>query len=120
MKNLFNLVELQTTDVAKAKKFYQALFDWKTKDVAFGPISYTYVDTGDRTQGGMMKNPVTSQPSHWFPYVLVEDVALAADQAKALGGTILRERTEIAGQGWLVIVSDPTGAVFGMWQEAPK
>jgi predicted enzyme related to lactoylglutathione lyase len=117
MKNLFNLIELQTTDAGKAKSFYEALFDWRMKDVPFGPMTYTYVDTGDRTQAGIMKNPVAGQPSHWFPYVLVEDVAQAAARAKALGGTILKERTEIPGQGWLVIVSDPTGAVFGMWQQ---
>jgi predicted enzyme related to lactoylglutathione lyase len=120
MKNLFNLIELQTTDATKAKTFYQGLFEWKMNDVAFGPINYTYVDTGDRTQGGIMKNPVAGQPSHWFPYVLVDDVAKAAARAKELGGTIVRERTEIPGQGWLAVVTDPTGALFGIWQQKEK
>ena len=32
MANPFVHVELATTDVAKAKSFYQSLFDWKLKD----------------------------------------------------------------------------------------
>jgi len=32
MSNPFVHVELQTQDLGKARKFYQALFDWKLKD----------------------------------------------------------------------------------------
>jgi len=120
MKNLFNLIELQTTDAAKAKAFYQGLFAWKMNDFAVGPGTYTYVDAGDRTRGGIMQSPVAGQPSHWFPYILVEDVAKAAVLARELGGTIVKDRTEIPGAGWLVLATDPTGALFGMWQELQK
>ena len=45
MKNLFNLIELQTTDVAKAKTFYQELFDWK--------MNFCFATSLFRGRGGM-------------------------------------------------------------------
>src|ERR1700687_5770519 len=78
MANPFVHVELATTDVAKAKSFYQSLFAWKLK-------------VGDGTGGGMMKHPMPEHGSHWLPYVLVDDIAAATAKAKSLGATIVKD-----------------------------
>jgi len=37
-----------------------------------------------------------------------------------LGGGILKERTEVANEGFFAVIADPTGAVFAIWQEAAR
>ena len=41
MANPFVHVELNTTDVAKAKTFYGKLFDWKMEDIPMPDFTYT-------------------------------------------------------------------------------
>ena len=120
MPNPFVHVELATTDVAKAKKFYSALFSWKLDDVDMGGgFTYTTIGVGEGTGGGMMKHPEPGAPSQWLPYVIVDDVRAATAKAKSLGGTVKKDVTEVMGMGWFSIVQDPTGAALGLWQSRP-
>lgn len=117
MPNPFVHVELNTTDVAKAKSFYGELFDWKLEDVPMGPGgSYTMINVGEGTGGGLMKHPVPGAPSSWLAYVLVDDVRAATDKARALGATIAKDVTEVPGAGWFSVIVDPTGAALGLWK----
>jgi len=117
MANPFVHVELGTTDVAKAKSFYQALFAWKLNDVDMGGGStYTTIEVGEGTGGGMMKQMMPGAPPAWMPYVDVDDIQAATKKAKSLGANILRDVTPVAEMGWLSILSDPTGATIGLWQ----
>ncbi len=116
MGNPFVHVELNTTDVAKAKSFYSQLFDWKLEDVPMPDGSYTLIDVSKGTGGGMMKHPIAGAPSTWLAYVLVDDIRAATQKAKALGATIKKDVTEVMGMGWLSIIADPTGATLGLWQ----
>ena len=121
MANPFVHVELGTTDLDKAKSFYQSLFDWQLHDVEMGGgMNYTMIGVGEGTGGGMMKHPVPGAPSAWLPYVLVDDISAATAKAKSLGATIMRDVTEVTGAGSLSIIIDPTGAVLGLWQPKAK
>src|ERR1700686_4748657 len=91
MANPFVHVELNTTDVNKAKTFYGALFNWTLEDVPMPSGSYTLIKVGEGTGGGIMKHPVPGAPSAWLAYVLVDDVVFATQKAKSLGGRILRD-----------------------------
>ena len=44
MRNPFVHVELSTTDLEKAKPFYQKLFDWTLEDISGG---YTMIKVGE-------------------------------------------------------------------------
>lgn len=114
MANPFVHIELQTKDIERSKKFYAGLFDWKLEDVP--GMEYTIINVGEGTGGGMMKNPVPDMPDNWFPYVLVDDVAAATRKAQSLGATICKDKTEVPGMGWFSVITDPTGATFGLWQ----
>ncbi len=113
MANPFCHVELNTTDVNKAKTFYTKLFDWKLEDV---PGDYTMIKVGEGTGGGLMKNPIPGAPSFWLSYVLVDDIEAATKKAKSLGATVMKDVTEVMGAGWLSIIADPTGAHLGLWK----
>jgi predicted enzyme related to lactoylglutathione lyase len=126
MANPFVHVELNTTDVDKAKKFYGQLFDWKLEDVAMGPGGppgllasegrYTMIKPGTGTGGGMLKQPVPGAPSFWLAYVAVDDVAASTQKAKSLGAKIMLDVTEVPGAGWMSVIIDPAGAALGLWK----
>ena len=116
MANPFVHIELNTTDVAKAKSFYGKLFKWKLKDMPMPGGAYTMIEVGEGTGGGLMKHPVPGAPSTWLAYVLVDDVKAATGKAKSLGATIYKDVTEVPGMGSFSIIADPTGAALGLWQ----
>jgi uncharacterized protein len=116
MANPFVHVELNTTDVAKAKAFYGKLFDWKLEDVAMGDDTYTMVKVGEGTGGGLLKQPVPGAPSVWLAYVQVDDLKAATSKAKTLGAKVMKEEIEVMGAGKFSIIVDPTGAALGLWE----
>ena len=117
MANPFVHVELATTDIDRAKSFYQSLFDWKLSDMEMGGgMRYTMIDVGEGTGGGMMKHPMPGAPSAWLAYVNIDDVRAATAKAKSLGATIVKDVTEVPNAGSFSIITDPTGAVLGLWQ----
>jgi len=114
--NPFVHVELNTTDPAKAKEFYGKLFDWQLEDMPMSGGAYTIIKVGKGTGGGIMKHPIPGAPSLWLPYVEVDDVVAATAKVKTLGGTVMKDVTEVTGMGWFSIILDPTGAAFGLWK----
>jgi len=116
MANPFVHVELNTTDVAKAKEFYGKLFAWKLEDVEMPGMQYTMIKVGEGTGGGIMKQLVPGAPSAWLAYVQVDDIAAATQKAKSLGAKVMKDATEIPGTGWFSIIIDPTGACLALWK----
>src|SRR5258708_4204736 len=99
MANPFVHVELSTTDIAKAKSFYNSLFEWRLQDVDMGGgMTYTLINVGEGTGGGMMKQMMPGAPSAWLAYVLVDDIAAATAKAKSLGAKVMRDATEVMGK----------------------
>src|SRR5689334_3735698 len=83
MADPFVHVELTTTELDKAKTFYQSLFDWKLDDMDMGGgHSYTMVEVGEGTGGGMMAQQRPGAPSAWLPYVNVDNLRAATDKPK--------------------------------------
>ena len=116
MGNSFVHVELMSTDTGKAKAFYGKLFDWKLEEMPSPEMEYTLIKVGEGTGGGLMKNPIPGAPSMWVPYVLVADLKAATAKAKSLGGTLMKDVTEVPGMGSFTIITDPAGAMLGLWQ----
>ncbi len=121
MANPFVHVELHTSDLAKAKDFYGKLFDWKLVDTPMpGGGSYTLIDVGEGTGGGMMTSPAPGMPSYWMAYVGVDDIVAATEKAKSLGATVVHDVMDIADYGRMSVIVDPTGAAIALWQSNPK
>ena len=113
MPNPFIHIELQTQDLAGAKAFYAALFDWRLDDLP--GLKYTMIEVGEGTGGGMMQAK-EARPSHWIPFIEVNDVQGTTRRVAALGGSVLKGPAEVAGYGWYSVMIDPTGATFGIWK----
>jgi predicted enzyme related to lactoylglutathione lyase len=122
MGNPFVHVELNTPDPEKVKAFYSKLFQWKLEDMpnpAAPEHAYTLVKVGEGTGGGIMQQ-VPGGPTGWLAYVGVEDIHASTKQAQSLGGKVMVEVTEVPGMGWFSFISDPAGAILGLWQNKSK
>ena len=53
-------------------------------------------------------------------YVLVDDVKAATAKARTLGANVMKDITEVPEMGWFSIITDPTGAMLGLWQAKMK
>jgi uncharacterized protein len=122
MANPFVHVELHTNDPAKAKAFYSKLFGWKLQDMPMpgGGGTYTMIDVGEGTGGGMTASQPPGSPPRWQAYVGVDDVAASTRKAKELGARVMMDKTEVADAGWMSVIVDPTGAAIALWQPKPR
>lgn len=120
MPNPFCHVELNTTDLKKAKDFYGKLFNWKLEDIDSPGGGYTMIGVGEGTGGGMMKNPIPGAPSFWLAYVQVDDIEAATKKAKSLGAQVMKDVTPVMDFGSFSIITDPTGAHLALWKPKKK
>lgn len=121
MANPFVHVELQTKDLARAKDFYGRLFDWRLEDMPMDDCgTYTMIQVGEGTGGGMYANADPAVPPVWLAYVGVDDIVAATAKARELGATIVVDGMEVGGYGWMSVFIDPTGATLAMWQPKPE
>jgi predicted enzyme related to lactoylglutathione lyase len=96
MANAFVHIELNTTDLGKAKEFYGQMFEWDFQEADMGPSgTYIMIKPKAGTGGGMLKNPMPGVPSFWLAYVEVADVGAATQKAKSLGAKIVRDVTDL-------------------------
>lgn len=117
----FSWTDLGTTDLAGAKTFYTELFGWELEDMPAGEgmvysmarVDGKYVaavyeqDEDQRSQG---------VPPNWLNFITVDDIEARTAEAERLGGAILSPPIDVQDSGRMSLVSDPTGAVFAMWQ----
>jgi uncharacterized protein len=117
MAHPFCHMELDTTDPTKAKAFYSTLFDWKITDMTMGNGAvYSMFKPEEGPGGGMLQHPMPGMPSLWIPYVGVDEIKAATQKAKSLGAAIVVDVTEVPNMGWFSIITDPTGAYLGLWE----
>jgi predicted enzyme related to lactoylglutathione lyase len=59
-------------------------------------------------------------PSHWTPYVRVDDASLACSRAIEVGGSVAVEPFTVEGAARIALIVDPVGAPFGVWEPLSK
>ena len=104
--------DLMTPDVAGAHGFYSKALGWTTQAFDQDP-SYPMFAAGSGPIGGSVAEP--SGSPHWLPYIGTPDVAATIEQAKSLGGNVVKGATSIPNGGTYAILSDPQGAAFGVY-----
>jgi predicted enzyme related to lactoylglutathione lyase len=108
-------VEFDCSDLERSQRFYEGLFGWKFR--AFTDEMVVF-GTDDGHVGGLMRVNAVSPggtPSVWFK---VPDVAAYVSKAPSLGGSVLREKSELPHVGWSAQVADPDGNPVGLVQFA--
>lgn len=112
-------IELFTTDPDGAADFYRDLFGWDqvTTGEEFG--GYRNFLHGDSMVAGCMRNTAPEAvPNVWVVYLASSDAAATVESARALGMHVAVEAMPVGGLGTMAMVSDPGGAMVGVWQSA--
>ncbi len=113
--------ELASTDPEKSFAFYSQVFGWARMDMDLGPMgTYSFLNNANGCIGAFcsMQEDQKAQgiPSHWAIYFAVHDCDAATAKATELGGAVLMPPMDVSEHGRMSIVSDPTGAMFCLWQ----
>jgi len=115
---VFGWHELMTTDVEGAKTFYAASLGWTFDQIKMGLSSYWLAKLEGRPVAGIvdMGRAPAGASSHWFSYVLVDDIEARVSAIEAAGGTVQRAPFLVGGIGRIAVVSDKSGADLGLLQ----
>lgn len=115
MANPFVHLELNASDLNKAKAFYGELFGWQFQDNDMGPLGiYSTFKPDSGPGGGMYSSP--QGDSGWLAYVGVDDIKSATEKARSLGAQVFVDSQEIPHIGWMTIMNDPTGSRIALFQ----
>jgi predicted enzyme related to lactoylglutathione lyase len=119
--NTFCYNELTTRDSDACAKFYAQLFGWQTLQTPMAGTTYTMFRIGERDVGGMIQmTPEWGEmPSHWMPYIAVEDVDATVQRVSELGGKVCVPPSDIPNIGRFAVITDPGGAVFSIIKLLP-
>lgn len=111
--------DITSSDVAAAKTFYGALFDWTFTPV-MGDVGYEIV-SGNLAIGTLRVADGAIAPFNGVVYIQVDDVAAACKKAASLGATIAPGFPFDLpdGRGAIGLALDPTGHPFGMYARKP-
>jgi predicted enzyme related to lactoylglutathione lyase len=111
-------VELNTADPAAAASFYGALFGWRASMP--GPAEetggYQMFDQGGKNVAGLMKTMQAGQPTAWATYVSVDSADATVAAVTEAGGSVMVAPMDVMDIGRMAILTDPAGAVFGIWE----
>lgn len=108
--------DLSTTDVAGAKEFYTTLFGWEYREEETDSAPYSMATKKGLSAAGIGELQTEGHPPVWSTYFAVSNADATAAKVKDAGGRVLLEPFDVTDAGRMAIVSDPTGAVFGIWQ----
>ncbi|MFK4102539.1 VOC family protein [Streptomyces sp. NPDC019531] len=112
-------VSLMVHGMAATQEFYGSLFGWEfvPGPQQLGPYVRALLD-GHEVAGIGQLSPDRRLPVAWTPYLASDDIDLTAKTVRLCGGTVGVGPLDAGEAGRLVIGSDPSGAVFGVWQAA--
>ena len=120
--------EIPADDLARARKFYGTVFDWKMNEIP--AMHYTQVGTVEADRLGVRGTPkepgainggmVERGDSVKSPviYINVKNIDEAATTIEKNGGKIIQPRTPVGNFGFAAYFRDTEGNVVGLWQFA--
>lgn len=114
----FCWVDLSSTNLAAAEKFYTELMGWTVERRPIGDgMDYLMFKCGDEYVAGAGQSGADGPPvSVWNHCVSVESADALMETIKEAGGTIVVEPFDVLDQGRMLIFQDPTGAMLWLWQ----
>lgn len=95
--------------------FYEAVFGWTfaAPDAQYG--GYVLASAGGQTAAGL--GPLMEGArAGWTMYFASDDAAATAAAVSAADGALFGEPAAVGPLGTMFVATDPTGAVFGVWQ----
>ena len=122
MSNTFDWIEIKTNDIEITARFYEDLFGWRITDKEMTNGSDVWIfDTGGEPRiqnlrrGGIWARP-KGEPLGVVVYVVVDDIEATLKRVAELGGTPVAPKAPVGG-GYGAYFTDPSGNLFGLYQE---
>jgi len=104
-------LDLVTEDADAAASFYRDLFGW---EIVPGREADLLVRNGGHDIAAIYQisdEMPNASESQWLVGIVTDDLDASVDAARAAGGTVLREITDVPGSGRYAVLRDPQGAV---------
>jgi predicted enzyme related to lactoylglutathione lyase len=113
-------VDLTTTDVEAAKRFYGAVLGWTARKSSGN--DYIFFERDGATVAGLQtlmdEQRAQGMPPSWSMYVHTDDAGATVARATELGAAVLGEPFAIPGAGRMGALADPQGGVVLLWEPA--
>ena len=113
-------IEIPAPDVAKAKRFYAAVFGWRTEDSDLGDAAYTMFRAGAMI-GGLDSSKQPTDKGVLL-YLKVEDIPSALRAIREAGGEVITNKSQVTdgsdAYGFAATFTDPNGNLLGLWAKS--
>ncbi len=126
MPNLFNWVEIPTTDMERAKTFYRTILGKEGPDLhqeTFGEVLYSFLPMEPGYAGGALvqhKNYAPGQGQGVCVYLVVQgDLNATLAKVEAAGGKVVISKMPLGdiSPGYMAQFIDSEGNRLGLWSE---
>jgi predicted enzyme related to lactoylglutathione lyase len=110
-------LDLETTDLPGAKRFYGTLFGWTYRDYHADGVDYTVALANGNPVAGLVRRRVvndTERTSAWLPFFSVADMTAAVGRALKSHAEMRSEPENLPLRGRQARLTDPEGAVFAL------
>ena len=116
----FCWLDLAATDVDSAKSFYGGLFGWEPCEQRANNGSFIRMQLSDQDVGSIYQLRDAQidhgMPSHWTPYIRVDDLDSAAQRVTLFGGRVIVRPFTVNGIARIALIMDSVGACVGLWE----
>ncbi|MEU6209415.1 VOC family protein [Streptomyces sp. NPDC047023] len=116
-------IDLMVPDQQAALDFYCDLFGWQGEVGPAEQGGYSVCTLKGRPVAGVMKAmnpdgtvPDPLPPTAWTTYLSTDSLDSAVKSVTDAGGSVIVGASDVMDLGRMAVISDPTGAVVGLWQ----
>lgn len=112
-------LEIPASDLEKGLRYYSRLLHWRFFTVAAQPDYAVTADGGFRLGTSLVGGTRGERMRGTTNYIATPNLDATAQRIKDHGGTLVRERSEIPGEGAFRLFRDPDGILWGAFQAIP-
>jgi len=113
----FGHVDIPTTNLKKAKKFFEKIFGWTYRDLS--EMDYVLFRAGSPPGGGFYLVKKMPKKGQVNVYIEVEDIEAKLKEIRKARGKVLVKKTTVGTMGWMAQFATPDGCFLSLWQSAP-
>ncbi len=110
-------LDLETTHLSAAKKFYAGLFGWHFRDYHADQMDYAVAMQGDHAVAGILQRRIRKdeeRASAWLPFIAAREVDAAVTISLQHHAQIDSEPENLPLRGRQALLTDPEGVRFGI------
>ncbi len=110
----FGHVEIPTTNLKRAMKFFGTVFGWEFKE--YPEVKYVLFKTGAEPGGGFMLVKKMPKKGQVNVYINVEDIDAKLKEIKKARGKVTVKRTPVGDMGFFATFLTPDGCALCLWE----